>query len=932
MKRTILSLALALLSLAGFAQTDVNFALASAGSSATASTGNAGAAIDGQTNSRWESASADPQWWLLDMGQDRTFNSIRIIWEGAYGKTFTVSASQDGETYQVLLEVTGQKLSGFPHTQTFAVAETTARYVRFDGIERGTGYGYSFYEFEVFQAAPAELQSLSLTAPSFLCSMGDSVLLAAAGIDQYGRSLEVSPAYTITPSDAGTIVDNVFTPAHIGLVTIVAEADGLQSEPLNIVVYGGGNLALNKLLAESGHQGNDDATKAVDGNPSTLWNAHDGIGDAALREVDAWFTLDLGGFYDIDLISVSFEGARSEAYHIDASVDNASWRTIYTGGHTGVAAVVDYFYDNAAESKEVRYLRFFSTKDASGYGMKVYEMEVYGSPTPDEEAPVLLAANLIEANYNALTFQLVFEDNLSVTRCEAVDMPNMKRATLAVQPDSTITIEGLVPDHEYNFSLTAIDGAGNRSTEEVVATGRTTLRYTQPMAPAPVPEVPAEQVIAVYSDAYTVNPVWDNYHADWGDHTAFEEKTLEGDHYLAYSTLDWLGWTCQGAVNASVMEFIHIDIWSEKNGSLAFTPIYGGTGLDTDDKHSVTLSLKAQRWNSFDLPLSDFGTIDWSSIFQMKFSNNIGLAALAVDNVYFYRTTLYEDTIAPHDVALRVVESSYHSITLEVTGQDNGPSLSYTILMDGTPVVALSGAPAIAKQLTIEDLQMGTEHTFSAFAKDFSGLLSDTVSVVASTLAAPAPGSAPEPMQTAPYVRSLYSDHFAPFTSFYAGNWYQKTQSQEIVLAEGDTALLLTEFDYLGWEINNNVPMDMSSMSYLHIDVWTPADAVLTLLPISQGLADNAPGQALTLVGNEWNTFDLLLDEFPTDFKKFIQMKFSDATATTFVIDNVYFWGYVTALEQPADTLTPVKVIENGQVVILREGVKYDVTGRAIER
>ena len=151
-------------------------------------------------------------------------------------------------------------------------------------------------------------------------------------------------------------------------------------------------------------------------------------------------------------------------------------------------------------------------------------------------------------------------------------------------------------------------------------------------------------------------------------------------------------------------------------------------------------------------------------------------------------------------------------------------------------------------------------------------------------------------------------------------------------MAEGDTALLLTEFDYLGWEINNNVPMDMSSMSYLHIDVWTPADAVLTLLPISQGLADNAPGQVLTLVGNEWNTFDLLLDEFPTDFKKFIQMKFSDATATTFVIDNVYFWGYVTALEQLSDALTPVKVIENGQIVIIREGVKYNVVGGIIEK
>lgn len=932
MKHTILSLVLALVSLLGFAQTDVNFALASAGSSATASSGNAAAAIDGQTGSRWESASADPQWWLLDMGQDRTFNSIRIIWEGAYGKTFTVSASADGETYEVLLEVTGQKLEGFPNTQVFAVEETTARYVRFDGQERGTPYGYSFYEFEVFQAAPAVVQSLSLTAPSILCPIGESVLLSPAGVDQYGRRLEVSPEYTLTPADAGTIEGNVFTPARTGLVSIVAEADGMQSEPLDLVVYGGGNLALNRLLEESGHQGNDDASKAVDGNPSTLWNAHAGIDDAAQREVDAWFTIDLGGFYNIDLISVSFEGARSEAYHIDASTDYQSWRTIYSGGHTGVAAVVDYFYDNAEQAKEVRYLRFFSTKDATQYGMKVYEMEVYGSLVPDVEAPVLRSATLIDSTYYSLTFQLAFEDNLFVSRCEAVDAQNMKRATVAVQADSTITIEGLVADREYQFALTAIDGSGNRSTEQVVATGRTTLRYTQPLTKAPVPEVPAEQVIAIYSDAYTVNPVWDNYHADWGDHTVFEEKTLDGDHYLAYSNLDWLGWTCKGAVNASVMERLHIDIWSEKNGSLAITPIFGGEGLETDDKHSVTLALKAQRWNSFDIPVADFGDLDWSSIFQFKFGDNIGLAAFAVDNVYFYRTTPYVDTVPPSGVALSAVECGYHAITLEVTGQDNGPSVNYTILRDGKAVATLTAAPATKKQLTIANLTMGTEYTFSAFATDFSGLVSDTVSVVAATLAAPEPGSAPAPMQTAPYVLSIYSDHFAPFAPFYAGNWYQKTRSQELVLAEGDEALLLTDFDYLGWEINNNVPMDMSAMSYLHIDVWTPADAVLTLLPISQGLADNAPGQALTLAGSEWNCFDLLLDDFPTDFKKFIQMKFSDATAQTFVIDNVYFWGYITGLERTMGTAVAVKTIENGRLVIIRNGVKYNVAGSVIEK
>ena len=48
---------------------DVNFALASNGSSATASSGNAGAAIDGDEGTRWESSQTDDETWTLDMGQ-----------------------------------------------------------------------------------------------------------------------------------------------------------------------------------------------------------------------------------------------------------------------------------------------------------------------------------------------------------------------------------------------------------------------------------------------------------------------------------------------------------------------------------------------------------------------------------------------------------------------------------------------------------------------------------------------------------------------------------------------------------------------------------------------------------------------------------------------------------------------------------------------
>ena len=129
MKRFILPLLVALCVLQPIAaqEVDVNFALTSNGSSATASSGNAGAAIDGNNGSRWESAFEDPQWWLLDMAQERTFNTIQIIWEGAYGKTFTISTSNNGTDFTPIVTVQGQSLSGFPNTQTFEFTDTKAR-------------------------------------------------------------------------------------------------------------------------------------------------------------------------------------------------------------------------------------------------------------------------------------------------------------------------------------------------------------------------------------------------------------------------------------------------------------------------------------------------------------------------------------------------------------------------------------------------------------------------------------------------------------------------------------------------------------------------------------------------------------------------------------------------------------------------------------
>ena len=77
---------------------DVNFALASEGSSATASSGNAALAIDGDNGTRWESAQTDDETWTLDMGQARTFSRIENLLEVVFSIELTRIISNDGDS------------------------------------------------------------------------------------------------------------------------------------------------------------------------------------------------------------------------------------------------------------------------------------------------------------------------------------------------------------------------------------------------------------------------------------------------------------------------------------------------------------------------------------------------------------------------------------------------------------------------------------------------------------------------------------------------------------------------------------------------------------------------------------------------------------------------------------------------------------------
>ncbi|MFI9063272.1 family 20 glycosylhydrolase [Streptomyces sp. NPDC053429] len=106
----------------------------------------AAAATDGDPATRWSSAYADPQWLQVDLGSARRVNRVVLRWETAYGKSFQIQLSDDGATWRTVY-TTG---TGAGAVQDLTGLTGTGRYIRVYGTQRGTGYGYSLYEFEVY--------------------------------------------------------------------------------------------------------------------------------------------------------------------------------------------------------------------------------------------------------------------------------------------------------------------------------------------------------------------------------------------------------------------------------------------------------------------------------------------------------------------------------------------------------------------------------------------------------------------------------------------------------------------------------------------------------------------------------------------------------------------------------------------------------------
>ena len=102
-------------------------------------------AVDGNTGTRWSSSFSDPQWLEVDLGAVHPITKVVLDWEDAYAVAFQIQVSDDGVNWTDIYSTT----TGGGGSQTLPVSGT-GRYVRMYGTQRGTQYGYSLWEFQVF--------------------------------------------------------------------------------------------------------------------------------------------------------------------------------------------------------------------------------------------------------------------------------------------------------------------------------------------------------------------------------------------------------------------------------------------------------------------------------------------------------------------------------------------------------------------------------------------------------------------------------------------------------------------------------------------------------------------------------------------------------------------------------------------------------------
>ncbi len=692
-------------------------------------------AVDGNTGTAWSSAWTDVASFQVDLITRKTFDKIVIQWETAYSKSFTIQAGNNVDANgdlvdgTVIATVTGQTIDNANnYRQTISVAQTTARYIRFNSSLRGTGYGNSFYEFEVY--ADQCTTALDPTDVPAVKSVGTDGITAVKAL--YGQ---------------GT-AQNGFAFADWGSSTIKSSAT-VDSKAIdlfnNFTFYGSSYTAFDATLWEKLH---------VDIYPM------DGVSTVAIMPIKEGtggkgqqFTVTPGQWNSLELDMATLAAAGLDRNGINqikiGGSLNGDGEMVNANGNGAIYVGNIYYYTTAIlppttipSIKTVGTDGITAVKALYNQGSKEngFDFTAWGGHTDPTAATVDGKTISLFSNFSYLGGQYTAFDATQWDKL-VIDVYPMTDMTVNVFPINAGNTEysqqftptkGEWTSLEVDLQQLYNSGAGldiSRLNQLKVNGGTGTQQFyvgniyyysTQHITSTDPTDVPG--IITSFNDGvnnYTIesDQVTKVFTVD-GNATGFvfqgpynstvqEAFTINGKQAEKFTNFN----TAVGAfteVNISDADYLHVDAYPLENVSLV---VYHSQQNQKGQKYNLT----AGQWNSIDIPVSLFDNPTATNTFLLTQNmtaqgtethvGDIANVTLYLGNYYFFRKETVPDTQKPVMATATVSNIGTTTATLTVRATDNkAGNLTYKIYNGSTEGTLLATATGAAGQNTVVNL------------------------------------------------------------------------------------------------------------------------------------------------------------------------------------------------------------------------------------
>lgn len=101
--------------------------------------------IDQDDKTRWSSQFNDDESFIIELKEDASISGLKILWEYAFAKSYQIWVSKDHINWNKVFETQ----QGDGNTDYVYFDSIKTKYIKFQGIQRATSWGYSIFEVEI---------------------------------------------------------------------------------------------------------------------------------------------------------------------------------------------------------------------------------------------------------------------------------------------------------------------------------------------------------------------------------------------------------------------------------------------------------------------------------------------------------------------------------------------------------------------------------------------------------------------------------------------------------------------------------------------------------------------------------------------------------------------------------------------------------------